>query len=194
MLKIPLADNPVDHISIVGIDPGSDTMGIGCLKIDIKTLEIIESTAWTIVASKMVKDTSWDSVIYSYKYARIEQLKKCLISTFNRINPIIIVCESPFYNPRRPNAYGVLVEVLKTVKDSVNEHDRWKPLYLIDPSSIKKSVGASGGADKTAMKEKVSKLSELKFIGDTTIEELDEHAIDALATAYCKYKLILKGE
>lgn len=188
MLKVPVVEIPVDHFSIIGIDPGSDTMGISEIKVDFKTQEIIETTAWTITASKLVNDTTWLSVNHSFRLARIHVLKERLINIFNKIDPAIIVCESPFYNPRRPNAYGVLVEVLTAVRESVIEHDVWKALYLIDPSSIKKSVGAPGNADKTVMKEKIKELECLKYKGSIELASLDEHSVDAIATAYCKYK------
>lgn len=194
MLKLPLNEVPKDYFSIVGIDPGSDTMGISEVRVDITTMQIVQTSAWTIKGSKMANEDSWLSVMHSFRLARIRALKETLIHTFNDIDPTVITCESPFYNPRRPNAYGVLVEVLTAVRDAVIEYDIWKPLYLIDPSSIKKSVSAPGNADKNVMKTMVCKLNEqgvLKYSGKVEIQDLDEHSIDAIATAYCKYKTLL---
>ena len=193
MLNVPLNEAQKDYFSIVGIDPGSDTMGISHIKIDIKTFDIVETTAWTIKGSKMVSEDCWLATLYSYRRARIKALKENLIDLFNDIDPTIVTCESPFYNPRRPNAYGVLVEVLTAIGDAVIEYDIWKPLYLIDPSTIKKSVGAPGNADKTVMKTHVCKLQEqnvLKYKGKVKLQDLDEHSIDAIATGYCKYKTL----
>lgn len=194
MLHLPLNEVPKDYFSIVGIDPGSDTMGISEIKIDIASMHIVQTTAWTIKGSKLVDEDCWLAVLHSFRLARIKALGEALVSTFENIEPTIIACESPFYNPRRPNAYGVLVEVLTEIKKSVIEYDIWKPLYLIDPSTIKKSVGAPGNADKNVMKTNVCLLNQqgiLKYSGKDVIESLDEHSIDAIATAYCKYKTLL---
>lgn len=191
MLKLPLHE-PRDYFSIIGIDPGSETMGICEMRIDIATMEIIGTKAWTVRGSKMTTDDCWLAVMHSHRLVRIRALKENLISVFNIVRPTIVTCESPFYNPRRPNAYGVLVETLTAVRDSVIDYDEWLPLYLIDPSSIKNSVKAPGNADKTVMKTKVCNLEDsLKYFGEGKLIDLDEHSIDAIATAYCKYKTLL---
>ena len=175
-----------NHFNLIGIDPGSDKLGIACLKIDLDTLEILESTANTIIASKLVSDQSFFAQVHSYRTARIYRLKEEILKYFNKIQPSVISCESPFFNPRRPGAFQPLVEVLAMIKDAVIEYDLWQPLFLIDPSSIKNSVKAPGNADKDRMKVAVLALNDLKFDGD--IEKLDEHSIDALAVAYCRLK------
>lgn len=192
MLKLPLDEEPCQYFSIIGIDPGSETMGISEIRVDIQTLKIIQTKAWTVTGSKMTTDDCWLAVLHSHRLVRIRALKQNLISVFNIVKPTIVACESPFYNSKRPNAFGVLVETLGAIRDAVIEYDIWLPLYLIDPSTIKKSVDAPGNADKNKMKENVCKMSEvLKYCGDVSLQDLDEHSIDAIATAYCKYKTLL---
>lgn len=181
-----------NHFNLIGIDPGSDKLGIANLKVDLDSLEIIESTATTIIASKLVSDQSFLAQIHSYRTARIYKLKEELLKYFNKLQPSIISCESPFFNPRRPGAFQPLVEVLAMIKDAVIEYDIWQPLFLIDPSSIKNSVKASGNADKDKMKLAVIALGDIHFDGD--VSKLDEHSIDALAVAYCKLKYLKQNK
>ena len=57
---------------------------------------------------------------------------------------------------------------------------------MIDPSTIKKAVNASSFADKQNVKKAVMSLVDINYEGN--IDELDEHAIDALAVGYCFVK------
>lgn len=172
--------------SIVGIDPGSETLGLGIIEFNIDTFEIVQSTAFTFTGSKMFDDDSWLASSHGNRTARIAAHKDNLVYQLTQINPVCVACESPFYNPRRPNAYGVLVEVLTMIRQAVIEYDRWKSLYLIDPPTVKKSVGAAGNADKIKMLEAISNLTNLRLVCSPSL--LDEHSIDALAVAYCRYR------
>ena len=192
MLYLP-KDSLERTASIVGIDPGSETLGLSIINFDIDSFKIESTYAQTFIGSKMFDADNWLSVIHSPRVARINSHKENLVKIFNSVNPLVIACESSFYNPRRPNAYAVLIEVLTAVREAVMEYDIWKPLYLIDPPTVKKSVGAPGNADKVKMLECVCNLTQLNYSGDVPIQELDEHSIDAIAVAYCKYVNLIKN-
>jgi Holliday junction resolvasome RuvABC endonuclease subunit len=179
-----------NYFTLIGIDPGSDKLGVSLYKVEFDTFKILESRAFTIIASKMVNERSWLAQIHSYRTARIYKLRECLLEYFNKIQPSVIACESPFFNPRRPGAFQPLVEVLSMIKDAVIEYSVWQPLFMIDPSSIKNSVHAAGNADKDKMKESVLKLTDLAYNGDIELKDLDEHSIDALAVGYCQIKYL----
>lgn len=190
MLSLPQG-NLKRTAEVVGIDPGSESLGLAIISFDIETLQIVSTQARTFVASKMFKDDTWLAQIHGQRVCRIKHLQETLIEIFNSVDPLFIACESPFYNPRRPNAYGVLVEVLDAIRNAVMEHDSWKSLYLIDPPTVKKSVGAPGNADKIKMYEIICSMDNLNPLNDLDLSSLDEHSIDAIAVAYCKYKTIL---
>lgn len=179
-----------NSFKLVSIDPGTDNLGFCIMDISYENFSILKTTVSTIVASKSVFEDSLISQIHGYRMARIQKLKQTLIDHFNKINPAIIVCESPFFNPRRPGAFQPLAEILFAIKESTIEYNSWLPLYLIDPSSIKKSVNAPGNADKIIMKKQVCSLTDLNYEGDVTLEDLDEHSIDAIAVGYCHVKSI----
>ena len=180
------------YFILIGIDPGTDKLGFAYFKVQIETLEILESQAMTFTATKMVRDDSWLALMHSYRTARIAKLKEVLLKKFNNLQPSVIACESPFFNPRRPGAFQPLVEILDAIKNTVIDYSVWQPLFMIDPSSIKNSVKAPGNADKDKMKVCVLALDDLKYSGDTPLDQLDEHSIDALAVCYCQLKNIRK--
>lgn len=181
-----------DTFKIVGIDPGSDNVGLAVLEIDIKLMLLVKISAKTITGRKMFDHNSWEVSMIGERAARIKAIKQELINFFIQERPISIACESPFFNPRRPNAYGVLVEVLTMIKQAVYEADPWRQLQLVDPPTAKKAVGAPGNADKDKMKECVIKNYGYFYHGDTPVDELDEHSIDAIAVAYSNFLSLSK--
>lgn len=177
-------ENP-ETFKVISIDPGTDNLGFAVLDVTYDDFKIIKTVSKTITASKLVTEESWISQVHGYRMARIQKLKEVLINNFNNIEPAFIVCESPFFNPRMPGAFQPLAEILFAIKEAVLEHNWWLPLYLIDPSTIKKSVKAPGNADKTVMKKCVDELTDINYEGDVLIKDLDEHSIDAIAVGYC---------
>jgi Holliday junction resolvasome RuvABC endonuclease subunit len=71
-------------------------------------------------------------------------------------------------------------------------YDPWKPLYRVDPPTVKKKVGAPGNADKNAVKQALLRLPDLNYQGETPLAMLDEHSVDALAVAYGKWRAYLE--
>lgn len=177
-----------ETFKVVSIDPGTDNLGFAVMDVTYDNYIIKKTVAKTITASKHVNEESWISQVHGYRMARIQKLKSILIQNFNSIEPAFIVCESPFFNPRMPGAFQPLAEILFAIKEAVLKHNSWLPLYLIDPSTIKKSVNAPGNADKVVMKKSVSSLTDINYDGEIKIEDLDEHSIDAIAVGYCHVK------
>lgn len=176
-----------DTTCIVGIDPGSDTLGLSIIKIRIPTLEIVAIEAQTFTGSRMFSNNGWQASVLGERYARIHAHKVNLVQLFTDINPINIACEGPFFSQRRPSAFGSLMEVLSMIREAVELYDPWRTLYVIDPPTVKKSVGAPGNAMKDVVRKHVIELLKPYYVGPKPIEELDEHSIDAIAVAYCRY-------
>lgn len=172
--------------TIIGIDPGSETLGIARIDFDVVTLDIVRTTSKTFVGSKLEGMNWWLAQTHSERFARIEAHKQNLKNILFDCSPIIVACESPFYNSLRPSAYGVLVEVLGALHQACFEYHPDLAFTLIDPPSAKKAVGAKGNAKKEQMREAVLVLHDLKFQGPVSLGLLDEHSIDAIAIAYSK--------
>lgn len=184
MLTIPIWSSSIANI--VSIDPGSSTTGIAVFEIDVVSLEIMKSFAWTIDVSKLVSKNSWDESIYDNRFCRLNLLKDYLYNVFCQYKPIMVGSESPFINSRFPAAGIALTETLCKIKEAIFDYDRWLSLKLISPSSTKNAVGAAGNADKFAMTNKVAGLAPIIKLAMNPYE-LDEHSIDALAVGYATY-------
>lgn len=188
MLFMP-SDSP-SVARILGIDPGSNTLGVAELAFDVVTLEIVNVTARTLVAAKHTKDY-WTNEIHGDKYGRLYWLENELLEIFQQSDPFQIACEAPFFSRLHPNAFEPLVETKMIIRRAVMRFTAWKPLHQIDPPTVKNAVGGKGNADKNRMKELVIALN-LPYNGIIPIEQLDEHSIDAIAVAYCRFKQMLE--
>lgn len=189
MLTMP-EDSPTTAC-IVGIDPGSQTLGLAILEFDTTTKEIVKTTAITYVGTKLPYMSDWITKLHGERAARIIAHRENLTEIFKSINPTAVYCESPFYNPGRPMAYGALVEVLSAIRLSIINWSQWVGLESVDPPTVKKAVGARGGAKKDEMMVAVQAMEkELKL--DKSPSEYDEHCIDAIAVAYYGYKIVSK--
>ena len=193
MLIIPHGSSSI--ASIMGTDPGSDTLGCTALRFNIDTLELDSFYAHTFKGKRMGRH-SWVTEVHGERYGRIDALEGALIRAFNEETPIAIASESPFFSHLHPGSYRPLVEVMCTIRNAVRAYDPWQSLYEIDPPSVKNSVGVNGGKGgkegKEIMKRAVLGIPELMRIATQDVEQLDEHSIDSLAVAYCLYKRLLR--
>lgn len=173
---------------ITGIDPGTEMLGVADIYFNVKTFEIVSVNSTTYIGSKLNMDR-WLAEIHNARFSRLRAHKENLAAHFMRVNSSCVVCESPFFNPRRPNAFEALVETVMTIRQAIWEYDLNLPLFQIDPPSVKKAVGAKGGADKDSVKNRILSIDELrlKFFGPVLLHMLDDHSIDAIAVAYSKF-------
>lgn len=180
---------PLPHTAnIIGIDPGSETLGLAVITFDVTNMQIVSTQAKTFTGSKLPGMNDWDINTHSARFSRINAHADNLLGLLHHYQPLQIASESPFFNPGRPMAFEVLVEVLNAIRRTVYAYDPWRHLYMIDPPTVKNAVGAKGNADKNVMKLAVSDLRpELKIINDHQYDMFDEHSIDAISVAYTRY-------
>lgn len=179
--------DPQNTVRIVGIDPGS-SLGTAILHVDIATRQLVMVEAQTFIGRKMYNPEGWTATLNGERQARLRAHRDNILSLLMFVEPLQIVCESPFYSQRMPSAFGSLTETVDMIRSAVESYSPWRSLHLIDPPSVKKSVGAAGNADKVAMRLKV--IEKFKAFYDPSsripIEALDEHSIDAIAIAYSR--------
>ena len=191
MLTMPA--NSDSFGSILGIDPGTTNIGVSIIKVNLDTLEIDSSIAWSINGAKLIDKDLWSTNLFGERYSRINALGNSLLEIFRYYNPVIIASESPFINSRFPASGLALTEMICSIRKAIFEYDIWKDLKLIPPSTVKNGVDAAGGAGKDVMKDKLRALLPiLKYRGEIPFELLDEHAIDAMSVAFCMYTKISK--
>src|ERR1022692_310682 len=117
MLTTP--DWGADYFNLIGIDPGTHNLGVAIMSVDIRTSVIVSTTAFTLVANKMLPKDSWVAETHGDRYARIVILEQGLYNIFVEYQPLQICSESPFFNMLRPQAYGALVEILSAIRRAV---------------------------------------------------------------------------
>ena len=181
-----MPNDPGDIATIVGIDPGSDTLGLANLSFSISQMQVLSWAAQTFVGSKLPIN-EWMSNMHSHRFARIDAHRLNLIYAFNFHQPVAIVCESPFFSSKFPQAFGALIETVSGIRQAVWDYDKTIGLDLIDPPSVKKAVGAAGNAGKEEVQSAVVRLLGHCYTGSLPLERLDEHSFDAVAVAYSKF-------
>lgn len=186
-----LIDDDDDTFSILSTDPGTSTLGYCVTKLQIETLKLIDAYAWTVDSTRLAfyKDEIVD--VHGEKFARIISHKRNLENVLRFYNPLFVVCETPFFNRLRPSAGGPLYELYTTIEQTVFEWDQYKPLYGIDPKSVKKAIGAAGNAKKPDMLARIKEIDELACVKP---DFLDEHSIDAVAVGYSKVLELRAGK
>lgn len=191
MLYIP--DHQITDVAIIGIDPGSETLGVCELRFRPQDLSITTIQAFTYHASKLHSNSQYHDT-HGDRLSRIYSLYHALLHLFHTAQPICIACESPFINVRRPQAYGALVEVVSgAIHRAVSEYSTHHPLYMVDPPSVKRAVGAKGNADKLEVQYAMSQIPEITIPLQRGLASLDEHSVDACAVAYHQLQQLRQG-
>lgn len=185
-------DEPEQQVGrIIGIDPGSTTLGFSILEYDLHNFKIVRTYARTFNAGKM-KLSDLDIANHSERYARIYELMDTLYDAFVELQPNFVISESPFMAMRRPQAYGALVEVVFAIRSALRKYDPTMKLDLIDPPSAKNAVGAAGNAKKDQVHAGLKKLLDSLHFDESysseSFDKLDEHSVDGLAIAYSRWK------
>lgn len=187
VLALPSSDDR-SSASILGLDPGSETLGAAILTFDLATLAIIRFEAATYYGSKL-PSRDWTRELYNERAQRIEAHYLNLTRLLRQVQPLAIASEAPFFNGASPNAFGALTEVVCALRQAVNDYDVWKHLYMIDPPSVKVAVGAPGGTrDKLLVKTCMAAIPQLMGALVESFATWDEHSVDAGAVAYCQYR------
>lgn len=182
-------NNPINTATILGIDPGSESLGVAKIDFYLDTLAVAQVYSSTYLGSKLGMN-QWMANVHSPRFARINAHHHNLLQVLRDTQPIAVVSESPFFNSRFPQAYGALTEVVTAIRQAVWDYDPNVQLELVDPPRVKRAVNAPGNAKKDEVHNAVLSISEIaqNFQGPTPLEDLDEHSIDAIAVAYFQLK------
>lgn len=182
MLTLP--DDPTPY-RIIGIDPGTDTLGASVLELDLADHSISIVTSQTFHGSQLIRGYREMEDTYGARFARLYVLENLLVEAFCEERPHSIISESPYFNSRRPQAYGALVEAMAMINRAVHRYCSRMPLLTVDPASNKANLKVSGkSGDKDLMKKAVLNRADILNPRHIKLEALDEHSIDSLAVAY----------
>ena len=168
---------------ILSIDPGCSHMGTAILDLFLDG-SIMVQYAETIHTDKLIKYLKDVNYTHGGRYAKLIAINTQLKNVLTLYQPNVIVSENAFINPKRPVAFGALVEAISMVRTTVYQHNPSIPLETIDPSSIKKAVGVSGiSGDKGLMQAAMLKCN-LLYEPYLNPHLFDEHTVDACCIGY----------
>lgn len=196
MLHVPAHTKPT--FTIVGLDPGTHNLGLGALHVDMLTYQIQSYEAYTLVATKLVREDSLLSLTHGWPYARVEALGDEIVRHLKFLRPSAVACEDAYFSRKFPGAFSPLLMSINGIRQAVIQYNRFLPFTLIEPSVIKQAVGAKSEkrkkGDRRATVNKVPVLEAIQATPEfnvptkTPLHTLSEHAIDSLAIAYARLK------
>jgi len=187
MLQIP---ETYYGYNILAIDPGLNNTGVAVYTINenyesnlINKISNIE--VFTFITKKLLSSENINLDIHTERLEKLIALKQAMQYTLNIYKPVLVVCESPFFNSLRPSAYSSLVETISYIQSSIFEYNPNIYFTTVEPLLVKKRVGAGYVNGKHDMRVAVTQNTELQYIlRNIDITMLDEHSIDAVAIGY----------
>lgn len=170
---------------IIGIDPGTMMLGISVLEVDLATREVALLAVYTFDGVQLARRFHNVSEVYGDCASRLMAFEEHLLVFFDEVQPHSIIIESPFFK-RFVQAFAALTDCISHIRRAVYRHNRFLPIFTIDPPSAKMAIGAPGNATKDQVKEKLATLSNLSNPNGIDLSLLDEHSTDAIAIAYSR--------
>jgi crossover junction endodeoxyribonuclease RuvC len=153
-------------VRILGIDPGSQLTGYGCVEWDATRVQHVAHGTWRLGRGQSV---SFED--------RLLQLHQSLLEGIRTFEPQVVVVEKVFFAKNAASALklgqvrGVVLLTARLQGASLAEYA---------PTEVKAALTGHGGAEKAA----VAQMLRLQFAGQNLMfETLD--ASDALALAVC---------
>jgi Holliday junction resolvasome RuvABC endonuclease subunit len=171
-------------LRLFAIDPGTNFLGLSVFYLDPSTFEILEIIPQTIVVEHVEQDDTDPSQTYGARFIKMLKIKQAYETYLTRYQPGIVVCEAPFYNRLRPSAFAPLIETLQTLKLSTYNLLPQTEFLLVEPTVVKKGIGAHYIADKETVRQVVLARTDLQSLSKRDFATLDEHSIDSLAIGY----------
>lgn len=177
------------------IDPGFNNLGVTVWDVNSRTGKINWIEVETMVVDKRPSRSGLDVEYVGERRYKLRKIHENWLELCREYRIDVVCHETPFYNPRMPNAFASLVEVLAEIKNSTLRYCPTMQIIGLSPQSVKKGVGASGQKGKDIMFDKVTAIPEImKALGDYPIDELTEHCIDSMAVGWTTLTTILKPQ
>jgi len=175
-----------DNFYIMGVDPGSRTLGVCMMELSPE-LDIVSVSTHNVIIDSEDNVSMCENIVY-----RMRKLRFIIQSLYTIYNPAIISMESSFINASRMGAVIPLTKSIALLESVLNELDRFIKMTTIPPSVIKK-VFKARQKGKEAVTEALENNSELSHLVD--VNKMSEHEIDATAIAFTlrEYLKVNKG-
>jgi Holliday junction resolvasome RuvABC endonuclease subunit len=186
MLVMPPQATP---LRVLGIDPGTTTLGVAALYWDIDNNKIHVDSAFTLQANDRLLGYQAITEVHGSRISRFYQQADELNAIFHNIRPHAVIAEAP-YMGRFAQSFGALTECVLNIRQTLFNYDSSMPLLQVDPTTVKKTVGVHKGkmSDKEDVRRALRERTDISWGVD--LELLDEHSVDAVAIAMY-YLLVL---
>jgi Holliday junction resolvasome RuvABC endonuclease subunit len=187
MLVVP---NFGTDLKFIAMDPGTETLGVAILSLNLCTLQTDVLDAGTFNARHHLKNSeSYNEIIEDHgeRRARLLAHQTALSGYLQAWTPHRAASESPFMGIRA-QAFEALVECVSSIREAVYLYNPAITLEMVPPPVAKKAVGVIGrGTTKDEVRNGVLNLvnsGKLGYKAHQVLTQLDEHSIDAIAVGY----------
>ncbi len=188
-----MVNAPDPHVlRVVGIDPGTVTLGYAVIDLDMETQAITLREVATLDGHQNARVNRDLIEVHGDRKSRLHAHKSTLTRLFTRTQPYSVITETPFMKRRMPTAFAALTECVVYIHMALYNYRTDIELYGVDPPTAKMAVGATGRAEKDEVRDAILKLDWLENPDAIDIASLDEHSTDAIAIAIYRV-LVLKG-
>lgn len=189
MLAYPTSRRP---FTVMGIDPGTQTLGVSLVSWDLHAPARTVETAFTLTASDTSPMYAALREQVGKRYARLQQHYDVLLECLYQYQPHAVIAESPF-GGSFPQTFAALTECIGVIRRAVMTRDPTMVLDLIDPMTVKRVAGVE--MKRTNLKRKDAVADALCARPDITWgidpSGLDEHSTDATAVAIYYFDCLL---
>lgn len=170
---------------IMGIDNGSNTVGVVIIDHDLRTGVSTVIYAETLTADKTAywrypgRAEARDKM-----YARLAVIEDFIAEVLEEYDPDIVGCESPFSH-LHVGSYTVLVHSMRSIDDAVYRYSTTLEFAKVPPGRAKKSVcpPKQYKNDKELIRGFILADPTIVAGPDVVLSSLDEHCIDGISVA-----------
>lgn len=165
-------------LTIMGIDPGIDDLGLSILTVDLKTGEITVGPTYHVVPKRWIRPHRRN------QYHDERMLKEVAIRDFYRwalhqFQPHVIAIESPFLH-RVITAFESLTIIMTLLRHDALEYDPDLPVIKVPPTAAKSAIGVKDFSDKEAVRKALMDRTDI-IIDRMALKTYAEHSVDAIA-------------
>lgn len=181
MLKLSAA---YSHFKLIAIDPGLNNIGIAIFEASLNPFKIVRINAQTLQSHRVVENDGLDDECFPERAVKRYRMLNAYRSILERELPHRVVCESPFFDRRKPGSFAILTEIMVGLFDTLISFNPNIPFSTVEPLLVKHTLGVAGQKGKDVVREAMVKQKDLLSVLSQDINKLDEHAIDAIGVGY----------
>ena len=171
-----------ETFNIMGIDPGSRSIGVSVYEIEPKILNgDMDLDIVKILTYNISIDDEDNRGIHEALIDRTSRIARIMKSLYSLYEPAMVGMESSFINISRMSAVIPLSRAIEAIESSIYSIDRYAKIVTSPPGVIKKVFGSKQvGKDAVllALKNKPHLESKIESL------KMSDHEVDGVAIAY----------